>query len=340
MSKAYYRPILNDRAHLTPNAVQLAGGWRWFDHAERITLRGSTLVGVGDIPQDVLTRLQSPRVIAPMGGVTRPLIMGILNTTPDSFSDGGQFYSLNHAKAQADKMNAEGADVIDIGGESTRPGADFVDVAEEIARTVPVINALKASGDPVISIDTRKAAVAQAAHDAGADWLNDVSAMSFDAEMADVAAKTHAPICLMHAQGDPKTMQQHPSYDHVLLDVYDYLEGRITVAEQAGIKRENIVVDPGIGFGKTLGHNLALIRGLSVFHGLGCAILLGASRKRFIGTITNTPDAGDRVHGSVAVALAAMAQGAHIIRVHDVAATKQAFDMAMAMADPSGYGAG
>ena len=253
--------------------------------------------------------------------------MGILNTTPDSFSDGGQFGNSASARAHAVRLQEEGADIIDIGGESTRPGADLVALEEEISRTKPTILDLRQVSSLPLSIDTRKAPVAAAALEAGVDWINDVSALSFDSEMAQVAARSGAPLCLMHAPSDPKTMQQKAHYEDVLLDVYDYLAARIEFALSQGILRQNIIVDPGIGFGKTLEHNLALLRGLAVFHGLGCPILLGASRKRFIGTISGAEKAQDRMAGSVAVALAAAGQGAQILRVHDVRETVQALKL-------------
>jgi dihydropteroate synthase len=220
---------------------------------------------------------------------------------------------------------ARGADVLDIGGESTRPGAAEVELAEEVARTAPVIAALRAGGLGVlISIDTRKAAVAKAALAAGAGIVNDVAAMGFDPAMAGVVAAAGAPIILMHAVKTPATMQDDPRYDDVLLDVYDFLKDRIAVAEAAGIPLARIMVDPGIGFGKTAAHNLTLIRGLSLFHDLGVPVLLGASRKRFIGTIGGEDQADRRMPGSVAVALAGVAQGAQVLRVHDVAETRQA----------------
>lgn len=328
----YYRAIAMTDTHRPRDAQTLAGGWCWFTHAERIE-RGaaSILVAVADIPADVLTRLTAPR--APIAGVTMdaPRLMGILNVTPDSFSDGGLFVAADAAVAQARQMIADGADIIDIGGESTRPGAVTVDTPDEIARTAPVIAALRAQGSTQISIDTRKACVARAALDAGAAIINDVAAMTFDPDMAVLAAQTEAPICLMHAQGDPATMQDAPAYDHVTLDVYDFLEARIKVAEAAGIRRDRIIVDPGIGFGKTLAHNLVLLQNLSIFHGLGCAVLLGASRKRFIGTIANAHEARDRMAGSVAVALHGIRQGMQILRVHDTLATRQAISLHMAV---------
>ncbi len=219
-------------------------------------------------------------------------------------------------------MAAAGADMLDIGGESTRPGATIVPEAEEIARTAPVIAALGGVGVPV-SIDTRKAAVARAALAAGATLVNDVSALGFDADMAAAVAGSGAALALMHAQGTPETMQRAPTYDDVVLDVYDFLEARVAAAEAAGIDRARILIDPGIGFGKTEAHNLALLRSLAILHGLGCPILLGASRKRFIGRIGGADRADARGPGTLAVTLAAVAQGVQLHRVHDVAELAQ-----------------
>ena len=230
-------------------------------------------------------------------------------------------WPVARARAQVEA----GADILDIGGESTRPGAAEVPVADEIARTAPVIAAIRAEGITTpISIDTRKAGVAEAALKAGAEIVNDVSALTWDAELARVTAEFGAPICLMHAQGTPQTMQADPRYDDVLLDVYDFLAGQIARLEAHGIPRAEIVTDPGIGFGKTVDHNLTLLRGLALFHGLGCPILLGVSRKGFIGKIGQEPRAEARAPGSIAVGLAGFAQGVQILRVHDVSETAQA----------------
>lgn len=318
--------------HRPDEANTLAGGWCWFTHAERIE-RGSvrTIVPADQIPHTTLDRLTTPRVPIAGMGMDSPRIMGILNMTPDSFSDGGMFLAPDAALAQAGTMVAQGADILDIGGESTRPGADFVDANEEINRTAPAIAAIRAITSTPISIDTRKAPVARAALAAGANLVNDVAAFTFDPDMAPLSAQAGVPCCLMHAQGDPSTMQDAPQYDDVVLDVYDFLEARVHAAEAAGIRREQIVVDPGIGFGKTLDHNLELLKNLSIFHGLGCVVLLGASRKRFIGTLGNAPDAQDRMAGSLAVALQGLRQGMQILRVHDIMATRQAISLHMAV---------
>jgi dihydropteroate synthase len=251
--------------------------------------------------------------------------MGVLNVTPDSFSDGGRHLALPAALAQARALAEAGADILDIGGESTRPGAEPVPPEEEAARVVPVIAALRAEGVRLpISIDTRNASTARAALDAGADLFNDVSALAHDPASLPLAAASRCAACLMHAKGDPRTMQDAPAYDDVLLDVMDFLAARVGAAEAAGIPRARLLVDPGIGFGKTVAHNLALVRNLALLHDTGCAILFGASRKRFIGTLGGAPDARDRLPGSLAVALEALRQGAQVLRVHDVKETRQA----------------
>jgi len=324
MSDFYYRPIVQCDAARPDTALPLAGGPLWFDHVEML-MRGrpGELIPASKLPDDLRETLTSQR--APRAGLSfdHPRIMAVLNTTPDSFSDGGDHAALDDALTGAARLIAEGADMLDIGGESTRPGADFVPGETEIARTVPVIKNLSESGIP-LSIDTRKADVADAAIAAGAVLFNDVSALSFDEDSLATAARHDVPVCLMHAMGDPKTMQQNPRYDDVLLDVFDYLEARIAECVAAGIKRENIITDPGIGFGKTLEHNLTLMRGLSLFHGLGCPILLGVSRKKFIGTLGRAADAKERAPGSIALALEGLRQGVHILRVHDMKETKQA----------------
>jgi dihydropteroate synthase len=314
-----------------PGALPLAGGPLWFAQVEVLTRAGGRVVAVSELAGEVRDRLSSGR--GRFGGLEmgRMHVMGILNVTPDSFSDGGQFLRPEAALMQA-RVMAAGAEILDIGGESTRPGALEVAVAEEIARTAPVIAALRAGGlEGPISIDTRKAPVAEAALAAGASWVNDVTAMRFDPAMAGVVARAGAPVVLMHSVADPQTMQDDPRYENVLLDVYDALAERVAVAEAAGIAREKIAVDPGIGFGKTLEHNLALLRGLSLFHDLGLPILLGASRKRFIGTIGAEAEAAKRMPGSLAVALWGAAQGVQMVRVHDVAETRQALRLWEAM---------
>ncbi|WP_281983981.1 dihydropteroate synthase [Thalassorhabdomicrobium marinisediminis] len=328
----YYRPIPMSDPHRPKEARTLAGGWCWFTHAERIARgRHGEVVPVADIPEDVLQRLTAPRAAIAGLSMTRPAIMGILNVTPDSFSDGGRFDAPEAALAQAGRMIDAGADILDIGGESTRPGAATIDPAQEVARTAPVVAAIRQRHEVPISIDTRKAEVARAALEAGATLVNDVAALTYDGDMAQTVASSGAPVCLMHAQGDPATMQDAPHYEDVVLDVYDFLSDRVAAAEAAGIRRDRIVVDPGIGFGKTLEHNLTLLKNLSIFHGLGCPVLLGASRKRFIGTLGNAPQAHDRTSGSVAVALHGVRHGVQILRVHDTYATRQALSLHQAL---------
>ncbi|MFN3937727.1 MAG: dihydropteroate synthase [Gemmobacter sp.] len=318
-----WRPVpVLDTAPL-PGALPLAGGPLRFDRVEVLERgRAPQVVPPSEVPGTVLDRLTAPRPPFAALSLDRPRIMGIVNVTPDSFSDGGRFLDPAAAAAQGRRLAAAGAELLDIGGESTRPGAAEVPEAEETARILPVIAALR--DGPPISVDTRKAGVARAALASGAAAVNDVTALTHDAAMASVVAQAGVPVVLMHMRGTPETMQDDPRYDDVVQDVYAWLADRIVAAEAAGIPRSAIAVDPGIGFGKTGDHNLALIRRLSVFHGLGCAVMLGASRKRFVGTIGGADRPEDRMPGSVAVALAGAAQGAQILRVHDVAETRQA----------------
>ena len=258
---------------------------------------------------------------------TRTLVMGILNVTPDSFSDGGAFTDLERAVTHARAMAAAGADIIDIGGESTRPGAVAVSAEEELRRVVPVIERL---GGLTVSVDTRKAVVAERALAAGARIVNDVSALRFDARMVEIVRDSGAGVVLMHMQGTPETMQMEPRYDDVVAEVRDYLAERVAFAESSGIKKMQIAVDPGIGFGKTVEHNLALLSGLEEFVALGCPVLVGASRKAFIGKLLGR-ESRERLAGSVAVAAWSVAQGARIVRVHDVAETVDAVRMVEAI---------
>jgi dihydropteroate synthase len=276
---------------------------------------------------DILEELSAQRPRIAGLSLDRPRLMGIVNVTPDSFSDGGDHLSTEKAIARGLELVAEGADILDIGGESTRPQADFVPPDEELRRVIPVIEGLRAKTDVVISVDTRKAEVMHRAAAAGADILNDVSAFSHDPESLSVAAETGLPVVIMHAQGDPKTMNDNPQYDDVVLDVFDYLESRVQTCVAAGISKSKIVADPGIGFGKHLHHNVAVMAGLSLYHGLGVPILLGASRKKMIGQLCNVDDAKDRLPGSLACAIAGVAAGVQILRVHDVKETKQAIEV-------------
>ncbi len=254
-----------------------------------------------------------------------PLVMGILNVTPDSFSDGGRYRDCESALAHARALIKAGANIIDIGGESTRPGAVSVEAAEEMARVLPVIEKLARESDVTISIDTRKADVMIAAVGAGARMINDVSALTYDANSLTAAASLGVPVVLMHAKGTPQDMQKDPRYDDVVGEVYEYLRVRIEAAEAAGIARAKLIVDPGIGFGKTLGHNLALLREIGRFHELGCPLLVGVSRKNFLSQLAGGyVPVSERLSGSLACALWLATQGVNILRVHDVGETVQA----------------
>jgi dihydropteroate synthase len=277
-------------------------------------------VAAESLPDDVLRQLTLPRAAGPGLPADRVAVMGILNVTPDSFSDGGRHAGAEAAEA-AQRMAAAGADIIDIGAESTRPGAAEVGLEAELARLRPVLPGLAGL---TWSIDTRKASVMTAALDAGAALINDVSALGHDPEALALVAGRGCPVVLMHAQGTPETMQLAPHYEDVLLDVYEWLEARIAACETAGIARDRIIVDPGIGFGKTLEHNLALLRGLTLFHGLGVPVLLGASRKALISRLAGEVAAEERLPGSLALALHGASCGVQVVRVHDVPETVQA----------------
>ncbi|MGH1367518.1 MAG: dihydropteroate synthase [Maritimibacter sp.] len=301
-------------------ALPLAGFSQvWFD----------TVTGT-DSP-DVRARLSAPRADICGLSMDQTRVMGILNVTPDSFSDGGDFLHLDAAIERAGVL-ARTCDIIDIGGESTRPGAKEVAVEEEIRRTAPIIAAIRAAQITTpISIDTRKSAVAEAALDAGADMVNDVSAFEFDPALADLCAARDVPVCLMHAKGLPEDMQDNPKYDDVVGEVMSYLAARIDFAVSRGISQTRIITDPGIGFGKTTEHNVQLLQHLSAFHDLGLPVLLGVSRKRFIGEIGGEDTAKDRLGGSLAVALHGAAQAMQILRVHDTKHTTQALALHRAL---------
>jgi dihydropteroate synthase len=322
-------------------AGQLAGGWAAFSLVEIISRKGQggercwasyeALSRSDDATIKAhLKVLQRPA--ADFAGLPeinkRPQVMGIVNVTPDSFSDGGQFCGADQAIAHAKALVGQGADMLDIGGESTRPGAAPVTLEEETSRVVPVISGVTGLAVPV-SIDSRNAPVMEKAIAAGADFINDVTALSYCPDSLKLAARSGLPVCLMHSQGTPQTMQDNPDYDNVVLDVYDYLAERIAVCKNAGIDVGRLMVDPGIGFGKTLAHNLALLDQIGLFHGLGVPILLGASRKSFIGTMTGQQQADARMPGSIAVAIKAGLAGVQVLRVHDVAETSQSLKMAV-----------
>ena len=260
----------------------------------------------------------------------RPRVMGILNITPDSFSDPGDHFDTGVAVEAAWRMVDEGADLIDVGGESTRPGSDRVTAEEEMGRVLPVIKALAGSLPVPISIDTYRASVAAAALEAGAFMVNDVSALRMDPGLADVVRDAGCPVVLMHMLGEPKTMQDDPVYDDVVEDLYTFFAERLTHAVERGIPEEHLMIDPGIGFGKTLTHNLELIRGLENFRSLGRPIVLGASRKRFLGDILGLPEAKERINGTVATSVIAALADVDVVRVHDVRENVEAIKVARA----------
>jgi len=278
----------------------------------------------------LLAHITAPRAALHMGArnirFDQPHVMGIINATPDSFSDGGKNFEPEVAVEAAFAMLTAGAAIIDVGGESTRPGAALVWERDELARVEPVIRRLVGAGS-AISIDTRKALVMEGAVQAGAFMINDISALLYDDRALDVARASDVPVVLMHAPSQSSDPHKNGMYKDVVYDVFDWLEQRISTVEAGGISRDKILVDPGIGFGKSLAEDLAIINNLTVYHGLGCAILFGASRKRLIGALSNEADAGSRLGGSIFVAMKAVEQGAHIVRVHDVAETVQAIQV-------------
>jgi dihydropteroate synthase len=281
--------------------------------------------------REQLALLSAPR--PPWAGfdLDRPIVMGVLNVTPDSFSDGGQWFDTERAVVHGRALLTAGADIIDVGGESTRPGAGELHPGEEVSRIEPVVRALVESG-AVVSIDTRHKAVMEAALDAGARIVNDVSALAHDAESAALIARRGASVVLMHMRGEPRTMQCEPAYNSPLIEVLQFLKGRIEACIAAGVPREYIAVDPGIGFGKLVSHNLELLSGIASFHAFGCGIVLGVSRKSTIARLSGGEPPQARLPGSLAAALSAVQQGVQILRVHDVAETRQALAVWRAIA--------
>ncbi len=343
MSEGFYlRPTaIADAAANGPAARALAGGALSFaacetmrrrpaGGVERTTLAlGELRAGAGadgDRIRSWLERLSAPR--PPFAGLdmARPQIMAVVNVTPDSFSDGGDRFDPGKAADDGLAMCEAGAAILDVGGESTRPGAAPVPLEEELRRVVPTVRQLADQG-ALVSIDTRRAGVMAEALDAGARIVNDVTALAGDPESLPLVAGAGVPVVLMHMQGEPRTMQVDPVYADAPLDIYDWLAGRVAACEAAGIGRARIAVDPGIGFGKTVEHNLQILDRLALFHGLGCPIVLGVSRKSFIGKISRGEPPKARVPGSLAAALAGLERGAQIVRVHDVAETRQAFEV-------------
>ncbi len=340
MPQFYLRPygLLTAHHH---GSLSLGGGRFRFSGVELI-VRDETGVdrsamGLGELrawlmlqPPEVVARVEAlrdnlsrPRPDIAGLDLGRPRLMAVLNVTPDSFSDGGDFFDTDAAINHGLALLAAGADIIDVGGESTRPGAAPVGLDEELRRVVPVVSALAARGAKV-SIDTRHAAVMRAALGAGATIINDVSGLTADRESLKAAAESQAAIVLMHMQGEPGTMQHAPHYDNAALDVFDWLEARVGACHNAGIAASRLVVDPGIGFGKSLPHNLEILRALSLYHGLGAALLLGVSRKRFIGMLSQEEPPKERLPGTLAASLEGLNQGCQIVRVHDLAAFTQA----------------
>ena len=264
--------------------------------------------------------------------LTQPQVMGVLNRTPDSFSDGGVFLDLDMALRHAQQMVREGAAIIDIGGESTRPGAQPVSIAQELERVIPVIERLVGQVDVPISIDTSKPEVMRAAVAAGAAMINDVYALRQPGAL-EAARACGVPVCLMHMQGEPRTMQQHPYYQDLIAEIKQFLQERVRSCEAAGISRERLLIDPGFGFGKTLEHNLELLRRLREFAALGFPLLFGLSRKSSIGSLLGGAPPGERLHGSVAAAVIAVMNGANLVRTHDVKPTVEALKIAAAVRD-------
>ncbi|HYD13153.1 MAG TPA: dihydropteroate synthase [Allosphingosinicella sp.] len=315
--------------------ARLAGGLVFFASVDIVRDEGVELVpvqGIEDRLDDaerlVWERLTAPRAALQLGErvvrLDQPQVMGIVNVTPDSFSDGGVHEETEAAVTAGHDMAAAGAAIVDVGGESTRPGARPVWEGDEAARVLPVIRRLAMAGTAV-SVDTRKALVMEQAVGAGARMINDVSGLTWDPRALEVVARAGCPVVLMHHKGPPESMQDDPRYDRpVLLEIYDWLEARIQAAEAAGIARERIIVDPGFGFGKNVQHNLQLMNGLALLHGLGCPVMLGASRKRTIGALAGEAPPDRRLAGSLAFALQAAGQGVQLLRVHDVPETLQA----------------
>jgi dihydropteroate synthase len=328
--------------------ARLAGGMNWFAAIELIRIDGNRRTSTELLPalgidsrfdEDMTEQwiaLTAARQPLQLGQRTvrldQPQVMGIVNATPDSFSDGGQFPDAASAAEAGARMAAEGAAIIDVGGESTRPGARSIWEGDEIERIVPVIRQL-AAGGAAVSVDTRKADVMTPAVEAGARMINDVSALTYDDRSPEVAVSLGVPVVLMHHKGAPEVMQDDPHYDDVLVEVYLWLEERIAAAVAAGIAREKILIDPGFGFGKNVAHNLELMNGLALFHSLGCPLVVGASRKRTIGALSGEAPADQRLGGSIAFAMRAVDQGAQLIRVHDVFETVQALKIWRGMRD-------
>ncbi len=344
-ARLYLRPLGLGDDVFAPAGELLAGGPLQFDRAELILRRGDDCVRAAAMLADIaawcrtsgfakqyderLAAIGAQRALPgrdPAAHDPAPSVMGIINVTPDSFSDGGDYLEAGRAIEHGLAMREQGADILDVGGESTRPGAEPVGPEAEMARVLPVVEGLAAAG-ATVSIDTRHAAVMRAALAAGAAIINDVTALTGDPGSLAVAVESRAPVILMHMKGEPRTMQAAPDYVNVALDVYDYLAGRIEICVAAGVDRSRITVDPGIGFGKSVAHNADILRNTALFHGLGCPILIGVSRKSFIGVLSRGEPAKERLGGSLAAGLVALSQGAQMLRMHDIAETRQAVEV-------------
>ena len=348
--KIYIRPtgfVESPQRH-DGETLRLAGTMLWFSQVEFIrstpTLTQRQFVSVRkwrefadalsdaerERAEQLLARATEPRAALQLGARTirldQPQVMGIVNATPDSFSDGGKNFDPEVASEAAFAMATAGAAIIDIGGESTRPGAALIWEGDELARVEPLVQRLAGAGT-AISIDTRKALVMEGAVKSGATMINDISALLYDDRALEVARASDVPVVLMHAPSQSSDPHKDGVYEDVVCDVFDWLETRVAAVEAAGISRDKILVDPGIGFGKSLTENLAIINNLAIYHGLGCAILFGASRKRLIGALSNEATADERLGGSIFLAMKAVEQGAHIVRVHDAAETVQAIQI-------------
>lgn len=334
MPQTYLRPLslvfgADAKAMIANGAAGALGGMPHiaFSHVEKIIREGKIISrsfhAFSDIKNHPLTdEIVKPRVNFAGLTLDHSHIMGIVNVTPDSFSDGGQHAESAAAIAHGVALVGQGADILDVGGESTRPGSNEVSLDDERSRILPVVAELAMQF--LVSVDTRKSVLMREAASSGAKIINDVSALNFDPASAAAIVETGLPVILMHAQGEPRTMQLAPKYDDVALDVYDWLSLHVAAAVAAGIPKSRIAVDPGIGFGKTIHHNLELLRQLTLFHGLGVALLVGLSRKNMVGVLTGEKTAANRVSGSVGGALQTAMMGAHILRVHDVKETVDA----------------
>ena len=313
-----------------------------FTHVEIITKKNKIkLISISKVKtlskayqqqvQQDLKQIQKKRSSIGKLNMDKPILMGVLNVTPDSFSDGGKFNKLDKALQHAKRMIQDGAHIIDVGGESTRPGARLIPVKEECQRVIKIIQKIKKNISTVISIDTRKSEVMKQAVKAGAMIINDVSALDFDPHAEQIVINSKKPIILNHSQGTPETMQKNPTYQNVLIEIYDYFENKIKKLEKKGIARKHIIVDPGIGFGKNVQHNLTLMRHVSFFHSLGCPLMLGPSRKSFIGKIMGKKDSISRIGGTISAVIIGANQGVQFFRVHDIKEINEALTINQAL---------